>query len=71
MKMEITSTNSLTFVDGHLCRAWDGKTEGGIRCKVFVALIGARADDDQAELKAELFTHLAPGVVIPFSLVCD
>lgn len=66
MKMEITSTNQITHVDGVQVRVWEGKTPKGIPVKVFVHRVAVSREEDTAELDRELKETMEPGRV--FSL---
>lgn len=60
MHITITATNQLTTVHGIQVRVWDGITERGIPCKVFVPLIAVHKAEDSAQFDAEL-AALPPG----------
>ena len=60
MKLTITATNQITHVNGAPCRVWEGVTERGVPCKVFVHRLAVRADLDSAEFDAELSAQLPP-----------
>lgn len=72
MKITIKSTPQFTEIDGQRARVWNGTTERGVECKVFVARI---AVDPAAEeqFKAELQETGAPRdtapLVLPLRLV--
>jgi hypothetical protein len=54
VKITIESTDTLTLLEGRRVRLWEGVTEAGAKVWVFVALISVDADEDTAELDAEL-----------------
>jgi len=54
MKIEISSTEILTTIDGMRLRLWEGVTNHGVKCKVFVHKIAVHKDDDASEFKMEL-----------------
>lgn len=61
MKIAITATDQLTSVDGVPARVWDGVTEDGIHCKVFVHGIAVAAELDCSRFEEELREKLPPG----------
>ena len=63
MKITITSTEKLTTVDGVRVRVWDGITERGSKCIVFVHLIAVANAEPSAEFDRELAEQLPPGQV--------
>ena len=64
MKITIEATDQLTTVRGVQVRLWEGVTERGIKCKVFVPLIAVHKDEDSAQFDAELEEQLPPGRVV-------
>jgi len=64
MKITIESTDQLTHLDGVPVRVWEGTTEGGTPCKVFVHRIAVDQDEDQVAFEAELQEQLPPGRVV-------
>lgn len=54
MKITIESTASLTTINGVPVRLWEGVTENGVRCKVFVHRLAVHKDDDCAQFDREL-----------------
>jgi len=61
MKIEIEATQHLTEIQGVPVRVWDGKTESGTRCKVFVHRVAVSADEDCTQFEAELKEKVPPG----------
>jgi hypothetical protein len=59
MKLMIESTDKVALIDGVPCRFWDGVTESGSRCVVFVHRIAANPDD-LSEFESELIQGLKP-----------
>lgn len=51
MRIQIESTDNLVRLDGTLCRVWDGFTEKGMPCKVFVLRVAM--DEQQSTLEAD------------------
>jgi len=64
MKVTIMATEKLTNLDGVPVRVWEGVTEGGTACIVFVHRIAVRADEDAAEFERELKERMPPGRAI-------
>lgn len=65
MNITITSTDQLTHMDGVPVRVWNGVTEKGVRCKVFVHRIAVHESADAEQFDRELKEELPPGRVIP------
>lgn len=64
MKITIESTENLTQIEGVPVRLWEGVTEGGVRCKVFIHRLAVHHDDNATQFDAELKEQLQPGVPI-------
>lgn len=62
MKIMIASTKFVTEIDGVKVRLWEGETEGGNDCKVFVYTIAVGDGKDSAEFDKELVEKLPPNV---------
>lgn len=69
MKVEIWPTDKLTDIDGVRVRLWDGVTDGGVRCMVFVHRVIVAQAEDTAAFDEELTKQLAPGTVIPLRMI--
>jgi hypothetical protein len=69
MKITITSTDKLTIMDGAPVRVWDGMTENGVPCKVFVHRLAVHRDCDTADFERELQEQLPPGRRVPLSMI--
>lgn len=54
MKATIESTGRLVTIDGVSCRAWNGKTEGGVKFTAFIALLKVPNGEDQSQFAREL-----------------
>jgi hypothetical protein len=63
MKITITSTEKLTTVGSARVRVWDGVTERGSKCLVFVHMIALPNSEPSAEFERELAEQLPPGQV--------
>ncbi len=64
MKILIESTDQLTRVNGVPVRVWEGTTEAGTPCVVFVHLLSARSDRDCSEFERELKEQLLPAELV-------
>jgi len=64
LKIEIEATETITEIDGVPVRLWEGKTESGIPCKVFVHRIAVHVDQDNAQFEQELLEQMPPSEVI-------
>lgn len=71
MKITMTSTETLTDIDGVPVRLWEGVTEGGVACKVFVHRLAVHKDDDASAFERELQEKLPPsrGRLVPLSAI--
>lgn len=65
MKIEIKATDKITHIDGVPVRLWEGKTEAGINCYVFVHRIAVHKNENAEEFDKSLKEQLPPGQVIP------
>ncbi len=64
MKIKMTSTDKKTEIDGVEVRLWEGRTESGVKCKVFVHTIAADSGDDSSQFDLELKEKLPPGSMV-------
>ena len=64
MKLEIVATGKVTEIAGIPVRLWEGKTESGIPCKVFVHRISVHNDHDSSQFESELKEQMPPAVKI-------
>lgn len=62
MKLTITATEKITDFEGVPVRVWEGVSETGVPCIVFVHRIAVREDHDASQFEAELLRKLPPGV---------
>lgn len=69
MKITIESTDSITRIDGVPVRLWEGRTEAGTLCRVFVHRIALHESQDADQFDAELTEQLPPGRYIPLSMI--
>jgi hypothetical protein len=69
MRITIESTDISTQMDGVPVRLWEGTTEDGIPCKVFIHRIAVANEQDAAVFEQELESKLPPGRYIPLSMV--
>ncbi|HMO36507.1 MAG TPA: hypothetical protein PKA06_10735 [Gemmatales bacterium] len=58
MTMQLHATDLITRCDGIPCRVWEGVTEGGVRCKVFVHHLAASDRHETHYLEQELHESL-------------
>ena len=61
MKIQIEATDKLTQIDGVPVRLWEGVTELGTKCKVFVHRIAVHKDEDSEQFDLELTEQMLPG----------
>jgi hypothetical protein len=69
MKITITSTELMTHMDGVPVRLWEGTTEDGAPCKVFVHRIAVGDEHDSSRFDRELSERFPPGRVVPLRLI--
>jgi hypothetical protein len=63
LKITITSTEKLTHIGPTPVRVWEGITEQGTKCLVFVHRLMISAEEDPTEFDKELEEQLPPGRV--------
>ena len=61
MKISIEATDKLTTIDGVPVRLWEGVTENGVKCKVFVHRIAVHKSEDLEQFEQELVEQLPLG----------
>jgi len=61
VKISIEATDKLTRIDGVPVRLWEGITENGVKCKVFVHRIAVHKDEDSEQFEQELVEQLPLG----------
>lgn len=64
MKITITSTPDIVTVDGVDCRVWQGVTERGTPCVVFVHRVAVHGIQNADEFTRELKETLPPGFYV-------
>jgi hypothetical protein len=64
MELLITSTDMLTLLEGLPCRVWEGTTDAGLKCLVFIYRIAMHPDADSRAFDAALTEQLPPGRVV-------
>lgn len=64
MKITMEATDKITDLDGVKVRVWEGTTERGVKCHVFVHRIAVATDDDTAQFEQELQEAMPPGQVV-------
>ncbi|MCA9270510.1 MAG: hypothetical protein KDA41_18640 [Planctomycetales bacterium] len=65
MKIQIESTDQVTEINGVPVRLWQGTTEDGVDCHVFVHRIAVAKQDDCSAFERELTEKLPPPVHVP------
>ena len=63
MKIIMEATDKITHLDGVRVRLWEGTTEKGIPCHVFVHRIAVAENDEHQEFERELKETMPPGQV--------
>lgn len=66
MKITIEATDQITSYEGVQVRVWNGTTEGGIPCLVFVHRVAVHKNHDAREFERELHEKMPPA--LPVSL---
>ena len=69
MKMTITATGQVTDINGVAVRVWEGVTEGGVACKVFVHRVAVHREQDSSQFERELLEQAPPAAYVPLSAV--
>ncbi len=69
MTITIQPTGKITNIDGVTCRVWEGTTDRGAKCTLFIHRVAAAADGDTEEFDRELKEQLPPGRYLPLSLI--
>lgn len=64
MKIMIESTPQTTVLDGVPVRLWEGVTESGVACRVFVHRLAVHRDEDSAQFDAELQAMAPPSAPV-------
>jgi hypothetical protein len=54
VKITIESTDKITTLDGVRARLWNGVTESGVPCLVFVSRLAVANGEDQSQFEREL-----------------
>lgn len=60
MKLTIKATDKIIDVDGVECRLWEGETENGVSCYVFIHRIAVANDENQKQFERELTEKMPP-----------
>jgi len=60
MRILIESTDQILELNGVPVRVWNGTTESGIECLVFVHRIAIHKDADNEAFERELFEQIPP-----------
>jgi hypothetical protein len=67
MRIIIESTDATTELDGVPVRLWEGTTQDGIPCKVFVHRLAVAPGEDASAFERELEAKMPPGRNIPLT----
>lgn len=71
LRMTITATEHTTHLDGVEVRLWEGVTQDGVPCKVFVHRIAVRDDRDASVFERYLSAKVPAGRHVPLSQLLD
>lgn len=63
MQITMTATDKLTNIDGVPVRLWEGETNLGTKCKIFVHRIAVHKDEDADQFEKELKEQMPFGQV--------
>ena len=75
MIVTLESTSQVVYLNGILCRVWEGKTASGIPCHAYVrriAVANDRPEGEHAEFERELLKQRTPSpevAEIPLRLI--
>jgi hypothetical protein len=69
LAIRIQPTDQLTGIEGVLCRVWQGMTDEGVPCVVFVRRVAVAEGEDSAAFEAALQAQLPPGRVVDLRTV--
>ena len=61
MKILMTATPLITTLDGIPVRVWEGVTERGVSCLVFVHRVALESGADREQFERELCEQTPPG----------
>ena len=64
MELLLKATDQITRFDGVECRIWEGTTERGVPCKVFVHRLIAHHNMDCNQFEQELHECMPPGRLV-------
>jgi len=72
MRVTLQNTTKQVILNGVPVRIWEGKTDSGIPCHAYIALIGVARDLDSAEFDREIEEQMAPSeavLAIPLRMI--
>jgi hypothetical protein len=69
MELMLKATDQITRLDGVEVRLWEGTTERGIPCKVFVHRLAVHNSQDSNQFEQELHEKMPPGRIVPLSKI--
>lgn len=64
MELQLRATDQITYLDGVPCRVWNGITERGVACWVFVRSLAVHDGHDSNQFEQELHECLPPGRLV-------
>ena len=64
MTITITATQNVTYLDGVKARVWEGITDRGTKCIVFVHRVAVANDSDCSQFDQELAEQMPPGRIV-------
>lgn len=64
MKITIESTDNILEIDGVAVRLWNGRTEGGIECHVFIHRLAVAVESDSTEFDRALAETTPPARMV-------
>ena len=64
MRLEIKATKHMTEIDGVPVRLWEGVTEDGIKCKVFIHRIAVHNSLNSEAFEKEMIEKMPQGITI-------
>lgn len=68
MKINIEATQEVTTLGGFPCRVWNGVTEDGVACTLFIHRIAVNTGADRGRFEDEL-QACGPTHVVPLSQI--
>jgi hypothetical protein len=60
VKLHLSPTDKFIEINSTRCRVWEGRSDGGVPCHAFVALVGVHRSEDSSAFERELCEVPAP-----------